>query len=66
MTSLNSMAPLPNAGACNLFERLAESAWGWMGDARKLGLGFSEDTISDLAMLEIARSGLGGLTVRRV
>ena len=60
------MASLPNAGVRKLFERLAESAWGWMGDARKLGLGFSEDTISDLAMLEIARSGLGGLTVRRV
>ncbi len=52
--------------ALGLFEHLAESTWGWLHDARKLGLGFSEDTISDLAMLEIRRSGLSGIDVQRV
>ena len=49
-----------------LFEHLAESTWGSLHDARNLGLGFSEDTISDLAMLEIRRSGLSGIDVQRV
>lgn len=66
MNALTATAPVPDVAARSLFERLAESAWGWVGDARKLELGFSEDTISDLAMLEIARSGLGGLKVGRV
>ena len=40
--------------------------WTCLGDARRLNLGFSEDTISDLNMLEIARSGLSGVKVKRV
>ena len=55
-----------NAAALRLFEHLAASTWGWLADARRLGLGFSEDTVSDLAMLEIARDGSSGVDVRRV
>ena len=39
---------------------------GMAADARRLGLGFSEDTISDLAMLEIGRSGTNKIGVKRV
>ena len=66
MSAFQRARLLGNVAALRLFEHLAESAWDWLGDARKLGLGFSEDTISDLAMLEIARSGLNGVDVRRV
>ncbi len=40
--------------------------WGWLRDARRLRLGFSEDTASDLAMLEIARTVLNEVGVFRV
>ena len=66
------MSPSPqpeqqgDVAAHGLFEHLAALAWGWLADARRLELGFSEDTISDLAMLEIARSGLRHVGVRRV
>ena len=66
MSTSQPNRPLDNVVALSLFEHLAESAWDWLGDARRLGLGFSEDTISDLTMLEIARSGLSGVDVRRV
>ncbi len=56
-------APNP---AVRLFESLASSAWNWLGDARQLGLIFSEDTISDLTALEIARDASNEAAVRRV
>lgn len=52
--------------AVSLFESLASSAWHWLGDARQLRLGFSEDTISDLTSLEIARRSSNEAAVRRV
>lgn len=52
--------------ALNLLERLAASAWDWLGDARRLRLGFSEDTISDLTSLEIARRASPEIAVKRV
>ena len=56
-------APNP---AVRLFESLASSAWDWLGAARQLRLGFSEDTISDLTALEIARQVSSQAAVRRV
>ena len=58
--------PAGHTAVLRLFESLAAATWSWLADARRLGLGFSEDTISDLAMLEIARSGLSGVDVKRV
>ena len=52
--------------ALGLFESLAESAWDWLGHARTLRLGFSEDTISDLTALEIARRASTEVGVGRV
>ncbi len=49
-----------------LFESLAELVWGWLADARRLGLGFSEDTISDLTALKIARHQSIQVKVKRV
>lgn len=66
MSSLGTFTPMGYSSALRMFEHLAASTWGWLADARRLGLGFSEDTISDLAMLEIARNGLSGVGVRRV
>ena len=56
MSTIQTHGPYHNADALRLFESLANLTWGWLRDARRLGLGFSEDTISDLAMLEIARA----------
>ena len=56
-------APNP---AVKLFESLASSSWDWLGAARQLRLGFSEDTISDLTALEIARQASSQAVVRRV
>ena len=52
--------------AISLFESLASSTWGWLGDSKRFNLGFSEDTISDLNMLEVARSVQGEVQVGRV
>ena len=52
--------------ALRLFEFLAASAWDWLGHARSLRLGFSEDTISDMTALEIARRASTEVGVGRV
>ena len=66
MISSQMTGSLGNVAALRLFEHLAQSTWGWLDDARRLNLGFSEDTISDLTQLEIARSATNGVVVRRV
>ena len=66
MSVSQGTGPFDDAAALRLFGHLADSTWGWLADARRLGLGFSEDTISDLAMLEIGRSGLNAVDVKRV
>ena len=66
MSTFGTPGPIGTGAALRLFEHLAASTWGWLADARRLGLGFSEDTVSDLAMLEIARGGWSGVDVRRV
>ena len=55
-----------NSDAFKLFESLADLTWGWLRDARRLRLGFSEDTASDLAMLEIVRTVPNQVGVFRV
>lgn len=55
MNNNQSSANLGAMDALRLFETLASSVWNWLGNARRLRLGFSEDTVSDLTALEIAR-----------
>lgn len=66
MTASQAIGSYRNADALSLYESLAKLTWGWLEDARQLGLGFSEDTISDLAMLEIGRSVADKVGVFRV
>ena len=49
-----------------LFEALAEMTWDWLGHARQLRLGISEDSITDITQLEIARANLPELKLTRV
>ena len=66
MNTISSLGPNRNTDVLKLFESLADLTWGWLRDARRLGLGFSEDTISDLAMLEIGRTVPNEVGVFRV
>ena len=66
MTNTQNTAPLGGSGITQLFESLAESSWDWLGHARRLRMSFSEDTISDLTALEIARHYPSEITVKRV
>ena len=66
MSNMQSSGMYGSAGALRLFESLADTVWDWLGDARRLGLGFSEDTISDLTALEIARYPSNLVEVKRV
>ena len=56
MSTLQTHSLYQKSDALDLYEALASLTWGWLRDSRRLGLGFSEDTISDLAMLEIGRT----------
>ena len=66
MSRLRPIRAIGSTQALELFESLAESAWDWLGHARSLRLGFSEDTISDLTALEIARRASNEVGVGRV
>ena len=66
MTINQSSANSTSINALWLFETLADSVWNWPGNARRLRLGFSEDTVSDLTALEIARLLPHLADVRRV
>ena len=66
MSRLRPQRAIGSIRALGLFETLAESAWDWLDHARKLRLGFSEDTISDLTALEIARRASTEVGVGRV
>ena len=54
-TPQRSRRTISRKRSLKLFEELADSTWNWLGYARKLGMGFSEDTVSDLTALEINR-----------
>ena len=47
----------------SLFEDLARSTWAWLGQARQLKLTFSEETVTDIAALQIAGAGLRQIKV---
>ena len=49
-----------------LFEALAEMTWDWLGHARQLRFGISEDSITDITELEIARASLPEVKLTRV
>ena len=66
MSRIRPRRAIGSKRALRLFESLAESAWDWLGHARSLRLGFSEDTISDLTALEIARRASNEVGVGRV
>ena len=66
MSRLRPIRAIGSSRALGLFESLAQSAWVWLGQARRLRLGFSEDTISDLTALEIAKIASDEVGVGRV
>ena len=66
MTMIRPRTAIGSTRALALFESLAKSAWDLLGHARRLRLGFSEDTISDLTELEIARLAPTEVGVGRV
>ena len=66
MTTSRSSTTLNRGRMRRLFESLAKSSWDWLGHARSLGMGLSEDTISDLTALEIARFFPTKIEVTRV
>ena len=66
MSTSQSSGTFGYPDAVRLFEDLASSTWDWLADAKRLGLGFSEDTVSDLNMLQIARSQINEVKVGRV
>ena len=58
MTTPNSSAlslatPSTNT-PLTLFESIARTTWEWLGEARERKLSFSEETITDIAALQIA------------
>lgn len=66
MSRLRPQRSIGNNRALALFESLAASTWDWLGHARSLRLGFSEDTVSDLTALEIARRAPSEVGIGRV
>ena len=68
LTKLKSTTEKMNRStkALKLFEILADSVWWWLGEARRLNLPFSEDTITDLTAFEITRHLSNIVTVGRI
>ena len=55
-TSRSTSSGMPSTNdALTLFEDIAITTWEWLGQARQLGLSFSEETVTDIAALRIAR-----------
>ena len=54
-TSSASSVGIPSTSvALPLFEQIAITTWEWLGQARQLKLSFSEETVTDIAALQIA------------
>ena len=51
--------------ALTLFEDIARTTWDWMGQARQLKLSFSEETVTDIAALQIAGTALSDVKVSK-
>ena len=45
---------IPTNAALALFESISRITWEWLGQARQLRLSFSEETVTDIAALQIA------------
>ena len=58
MTTSAGSPPSPGMAPTNtpltLFESIARTTWEWLGEARERKLSFSEETITDIAALQIA------------
>ena len=52
--SASSLGASSTNVALTLFEYIAKTTWEWLGQARQLKLSFSEETITDIAALQIA------------
>ncbi|MDE2823117.1 MAG: hypothetical protein OXK79_06390, partial [Chloroflexota bacterium] len=66
MTSATPSGNLGNLEVLELFESLARCVWEWLRDARRLRVGLSEETITDLTSLEILRRPSAQVRVGRV
>lgn len=65
-SSVRTSGMYGRAGVLKLFESMADWVWTLLGEARRLRLSLSEDTISDLTMLEIARYPTSLIEVKKV
>ena len=52
--SVSSLGMAPTNTPLKLFESIARTTWEWLGEARERKLSFSEETITDIAALQIA------------
>ena len=53
ITSTSSIGIYPNASVLTLFESIARDTWEWLGQARQHQVSFSEETVTDIAALQI-------------
>lgn len=51
--------------ALTLFEDIARTTWDWLGQARQLKLSFSEETVTDIAALQIAGTASSNVKVSK-
>ena len=66
MYNVHQPTQFTNADALGLFEALAEFTWDTLGHARRLDLSISEETITDLTALQIARCETNRVSIKKV
>ena len=64
-SSISSLGVFPTQAALLLFEHLARTTWEWLGQARDLGISFSEETVTDITALQIAGARLNEIKVSK-
>ena len=64
MITYQTAGPMGNTTALELFEQLAESTWGWLADARRLGLGFEAVLLLSDSVLANSVGGDWSFTVK--
>lgn len=64
-SSAPSLGIYPTHSVLSLFEHLARTTWEWLGQARQLGISFSEETVTDLTALQIAGARLNEIKVSK-
>ena len=60
-----SLGTAPTNTPLTLFESIARTTWQWLGEARDRKLSFSEETITDIAALQIAGGASGQVKVAK-